>query len=33
MRLEPTVFPSTTIIEPLACDGKASWATAVTTAG
>ncbi len=33
MRLEPTVFPSTTIIDPLAWYGKATWAMAVTAAG
>ena len=33
MRVEPTVFPSTTIIDPLAWAGKATWAIAVTAAG
>jgi hypothetical protein len=33
MRLEPTVSPSTTIIDPFACDGKTTWAIAVTTTG
>ena len=33
MRLEPTVLPSTVMNEPLAWLGKATWATAVTTAG
>ncbi len=34
MRLEPTVRPSAVVMsEPLACGGKTTWATAVTTAG
>ena len=33
MRLEPTVLPSTVMSEPLAWDGKATWATAVTASG